>query len=93
MNYLETVGHINEILSNAGEHDTVRLINNARIKGGGSAGEVLAIISSLLKVLEKKYPKIFSLIKDDAKILFNLSKQMGMRIIPNYNLLDELDWE
>lgn len=93
MNYLETVNNINKILSNGGEHDIARLINNARIKGGGSPGEVLAIISSLLKVLEKKYPEIFSLIKDDAKILFNYSKQMGMKIIPNYDLLDELDWE
>jgi hypothetical protein len=93
MNYLENVNHINEILSNANEHDTVRLINNAKIKGGGSPGEVLAIICSLLKVLEKKFPKIFSLIKEDAIVLFNISKQIGMKIIPNYDLLDELDWE
>lgn len=93
MSYLDVVNHINEMLIAANEHDTVRLINNAKIKGGGSSGEILAIISSLLKVLEKKSPQIFSLIKEDAKTLFKMSKQMGMTIKPNYDLLNELDWE
>lgn len=93
MNYLETIDRINEILREAQEFDTIKLINNAKIRGGGSSGEVLAIICSLLKVYEKKFPQIFSLIKKEAKILYAISKQIGMKIKPNFDLLEDLDWE
>ena len=92
MNYLEIINDINAILEINKEFDTVRLINNAKIKGG-TGGEVLAIVCSLLKVYEIKFPTTFFLIRDNAILLFNLSKQLNMKIIPNYNLLDELDWK
>ncbi|MDO9375310.1 MAG: hypothetical protein Q7T76_12875 [Ferruginibacter sp.] len=92
MDYLEAISEIKRKLGEAKEYDTARIISNAQIKGGGSSGEVLAIICSLLKVYEKKFPSIFFIIKDDAKFLYAVSKQIGMSIIPDYNLLDELDW-
>lgn len=83
---------MNEILLEAHQYDTIRLINNAKVKGGGSSGEVLAIICSLLKVYEKRFPEIFTLIKKEAKILYSISKKIGMKIKPDFDLLEDLDW-
>jgi len=92
MEYLEIIGNINKALLKANEVDKVKLINNAKIKGG-TPGEVVAIVSSLLKVFEKKFPDVFSLIHSDANLLFKMSKESGMSVKPNYGLLEELNWD
>jgi predicted ribonuclease YlaK len=90
MNYLDVVEEIIAVLKSKDEYQLIRLINNAKLKGG-TGGEILAIICSLLKVYEKEYYNIFIMIEKQAKLLFKLSKEYGMRPVANYDLLTELD--
>ncbi len=90
INYIEVTNSIAKILEENNQLHFVTQLNNAKLKGA-TGGEILAIICSLLKAYEEKYPSIFRLIKNEAYRLFGYSKELGMKPIANYDLLDELD--
>ncbi len=92
MDYLEIVERICSILKKTGQDDLSRFIVNARIKGGGSRGEVLLIICSLLLVYKKKFPAVYTVISKDADFLFSVAKTAGLFAKADERLLDELDW-
>lgn len=90
MNYLGIISEIIEILKIKEEFQLIKLINNGKLKGG-TAGEILAIICSILKAYENKDYQTFALVEKQSKMLFKISKECGINPIANYDLLDELD--
>ncbi len=90
MDHLAVINKIKKDLTDQNETQFVNQINNGLLMGG-TGGEILSIICSLLKVYKKKYPVIFKQIKAEANSLFRYAQKLGYDIIPNYDLLTELD--
>jgi len=89
MDYLKKVDEIRNILKAHGEEKFINQINNAIIMGG-TGGEKLAIVCSLLKTYEIQLLDSFDLVKMQAYELYQYAESIGMHPLANFSLLEEL---
>lgn len=89
MDYLKKVDEIIYLLSEQDEELFILQIKNAKLMGG-TGGEILAIICSLIKTYEIQEPELFSVIKDPARDLYDYAESIGLRPSANFDLLNEL---
>ena len=89
MNYLNKVSEVEHLLSDANELLFVKQIKNAKLMGG-TGGEVLAIICSLLKTYEMQLNPAFELIKKQAYELYEYAESVGLYPKANFSILEEL---
>ena len=90
MDYLKKVDQITHILYEHNRDEVIHQIKSAKVMGG-TGGEILSLICSLVKTHEIQSPDLFDAIKYPAYELFNYAKTIELNPSANFDLLSYLN--
>lgn len=90
MGYLKKVDEIVNILKEGKKAAFLRQFQNAKL-AGGTGGETLAIICSLLKTYQIQMSESSDLVRQQVYQLYNYAESIGLNPETNFSLLEELD--